>query len=152
MKQQPGYISTQLHRATGGSCMFMNYAVWESVAHFRAAFTHQDFMNALPWTGDETVLDIGCGRGLMLVGAARRLTTGQAVGIDLWRTEDQADNSPEAAQAHARREGFPTRYESTRATRANFHTWTAASTRCSRTGWFTTYRMQITATRRWMKC
>lgn len=47
MKQQPGYISTQLHRAIGGSGMFMNYAVWESVAHFRAAFTHPDFVSAL---------------------------------------------------------------------------------------------------------
>jgi len=47
MKQQPGYISTQFHRAIGDSCMFMNYAVWESVAHFRAAFTHPEFLNAL---------------------------------------------------------------------------------------------------------
>lgn len=47
MKRQPGYISTQLHRAIGGSAVFMNYAVWESVAHFRAAFTHPDFARAL---------------------------------------------------------------------------------------------------------
>lgn len=47
MKRQPGYISTQLHRAIGGSCVFLNYAVWESVEHFRAAFTHPDFINAL---------------------------------------------------------------------------------------------------------
>ena len=47
MKRQSGYISTQLHRAIGGSCMFMNYAVWESVAHFRAAFTNPEFVNAL---------------------------------------------------------------------------------------------------------
>ena len=47
MKNQPGFISTQLHRAIGGSCMFMNYAVWESVDHFRAAFTHPDFIRAL---------------------------------------------------------------------------------------------------------
>lgn len=47
MKTQPGFISTQLHRAIGGSCMFMNYAVWESVDHFRAAFTHPDFIRAL---------------------------------------------------------------------------------------------------------
>jgi len=47
MKLQPGYISTQLHRAIGGSCMFMNYAVWESVEHFRAAFTHPEFISAL---------------------------------------------------------------------------------------------------------
>ena len=47
MKQQPGFLSTQLHRAVGGSCMFMNYAVWESVAHFRAAFTNPEFVSAL---------------------------------------------------------------------------------------------------------
>lgn len=47
MKQQPGFLSTQLHRAVGASHMFMNYAVWESVASFRAAFTHPDFVSAL---------------------------------------------------------------------------------------------------------
>jgi len=47
MKQQPGYISTQLHRGIAGSTVFMNYAVWESVAHFRAAFTHPEFKKAL---------------------------------------------------------------------------------------------------------
>ena len=47
MKQQPGYISTQLHRGIAGSSVFMNYAVWESVAHFRAAFNHPDFKKAL---------------------------------------------------------------------------------------------------------
>lgn len=47
MKQQPGYISTQLHQGIAGSTVFMNYALWESVAHFRAAFTHPEFMKAL---------------------------------------------------------------------------------------------------------
>lgn len=47
MKQQPGYISTQLHRGIAGSCVFLNQAVWESVAHFRVAFTHPDFASAL---------------------------------------------------------------------------------------------------------
>ena len=47
MKRQPGYISTQLHRGIGGSTAFLNYAVWESVAHFRAAFNHPDFKSAL---------------------------------------------------------------------------------------------------------
>ena len=47
MKLQPGFLSTQLHRAIGGSHMFMNQAVWESVEQFRAAFMHPDFVNAL---------------------------------------------------------------------------------------------------------
>ena len=47
MKKQPGYISTQLHQGIAGSNAFMNYALWESVAHFRAAFTHPEFTDAL---------------------------------------------------------------------------------------------------------
>ena len=43
MKQQPGFISTQLHRALGESPTYLNYAVWESTAAFRAAFTHPEF-------------------------------------------------------------------------------------------------------------
>jgi len=34
-------------RAIGGSNLFLNYAVWESVAHFRAAFSHSEFKQAL---------------------------------------------------------------------------------------------------------
>jgi len=51
------------------------------------------------------VLDVGCGRGLMLIGAARRLASGHATGIDLWRTEDLAGNAPEATLANAAAEG-----------------------------------------------
>jgi heme-degrading monooxygenase HmoA len=47
MKKQPGYISTQLHRGIAGSCTFLNYAVWESVGHFRSAFTNPEFRAAL---------------------------------------------------------------------------------------------------------
>ena len=47
MKQQPGYISTQLHRGIAGSTVFLNYAIWESVAHFRIAFSHPDFKSAM---------------------------------------------------------------------------------------------------------
>jgi heme-degrading monooxygenase HmoA len=43
MKRQPGFISTQLHRAIGESPTYLNYAVWESTAHFRAAFAHPEF-------------------------------------------------------------------------------------------------------------
>ena len=43
MKRQPGFISTQLHRGVAGSGAFLNYAVWESVAHFRAAFANPEF-------------------------------------------------------------------------------------------------------------
>lgn len=47
MKRQPGFISTQLHRAIGESPTYLNYAVWESTADFRAAFTHPEFIAKL---------------------------------------------------------------------------------------------------------
>ena len=43
MRQQPGFISTQLHRAIGESPTYLNYAIWETNAAFRAAFTHPTF-------------------------------------------------------------------------------------------------------------
>ena len=43
MKQQPGFISTQLHRAIGESPTYLNYEVWETTAHFRTAFTSPAF-------------------------------------------------------------------------------------------------------------
>jgi ubiquinone/menaquinone biosynthesis C-methylase UbiE len=41
-------------------------------------------------------MDVGCGHGLMLIGAAKQLWTGKAIGIDLWQAEDQACNSRDA--------------------------------------------------------
>ncbi|MFV0436835.1 MAG: antibiotic biosynthesis monooxygenase family protein [Desulfopila sp.] len=55
MKKQPGYISTQLHRGIAGSTTFLNYAIWESVAHFRTAFNHPDFKSALAHYPSSTV-------------------------------------------------------------------------------------------------
>lgn len=43
MKAQPGFISTQLHRAVGESPAYLNYAVWETMQHFRDAFANPGF-------------------------------------------------------------------------------------------------------------
>lgn len=55
MKAQPGFISTQLHRGIAGSSAFLNHAVWESVAHFRAAFSQKAFQAALAGYPPSTV-------------------------------------------------------------------------------------------------
>jgi heme-degrading monooxygenase HmoA len=47
MKQQPGYISTQLHKGVGGSCVFVNVAVWETMAGYRRAFGNSEFQAKL---------------------------------------------------------------------------------------------------------
>ncbi len=68
-------------------------------------------MSRIPWRGDECVLDVGCGHGLLLVAAAKRLTTGKAIGIDIWSQVDQGDNRPENTARNARIEGVSDRVE-----------------------------------------
>jgi len=61
--------------------------------------------------GDETVLDAGCGRGLLLIEAAKHLPHGKAIGVDLWQAADQSGNHPEVTLANARAEGVADRVE-----------------------------------------
>ena len=55
MKRQPGFISTQLHQGIAGSTVLLNYAIWESVALFRAAFNHPEFKTAMDRYPSSTV-------------------------------------------------------------------------------------------------
>jgi len=66
---------------------------------------------SIPWRGDEKVLDVGCGHGLMLLGAAKQLRSGRAIGLDLWQKEDQAGNSPDATLRNAALENVANRVE-----------------------------------------
>lgn len=61
-------------------------------------------LNAVDWRGDERVLDVGCGSGMLLNGAAARLSTGQAVGIDIW-AEHAGGGDLKLLLKHARAEG-----------------------------------------------
>ena len=63
----------------------------------------------LELTGNEKVLDLGCGRGLLLCKIAQYLPQGMAYGIDLWQAKDQSGNSPEQTLKNADLEGVKTR-------------------------------------------
>jgi SAM-dependent methyltransferase len=71
----------------------------------------EKLLDRIRWTGAERVLDVGCGRGLLLIGAAKRLSSGSAVGIDLWQAEDLSGNRPEATLENAKIEGVADRVE-----------------------------------------
>src|SRR5437016_4082882 len=43
-----------------------------------------ELLDRLGLRGDDRVLDLGCGRGAVLMMVAQRLTTGRSVGVDLW--------------------------------------------------------------------
>jgi arsenite methyltransferase len=71
----------------------------------------KDLLDDLGLRGDEQVLDIGCGRGAVLIAAASRLPRGRATGADIWRQRDQSGNSQAAAQRNAEIEGVSDRVE-----------------------------------------
>lgn len=72
--------------------------------------TWERILDDLGLRGDETLLDLGCGRGAVLLAAANRLPHGRAIGVDLWRA-DQTDNCPRATLANAELEGVADRVE-----------------------------------------
>ena len=55
-KQQPGFISAQLHRGIAGSSTFVNYVVWESAAHFKQAFNREEFKSNMVSVLPNTVM------------------------------------------------------------------------------------------------
>jgi ubiquinone/menaquinone biosynthesis C-methylase UbiE len=78
----------------GISCGLM--ALWMLLYSVYGKLKHRDrILNLIDWKGDETVLDIGTGRGLLVIGAAKRLSTGKAIGIDIWNSEDLTKNKVE---------------------------------------------------------
>src|SRR5207244_832983 len=68
-----------------------------------------ELLDNLNLRGEERILDLGCGRGAVLLLAAQHLTTGRAVGVDLWRSADQSGNSAEATRPNASAEGVADR-------------------------------------------
>lgn len=78
---------------------------------FQKLKDREKLLDSIQWLGNELVLDVGCGRGLMLVGAAKRLTNGKSIGIDIWQQEDQSDNYAEAVLTNAKIEGVLERVE-----------------------------------------
>jgi arsenite methyltransferase len=68
-------------------------------------------LDKLALRGDERILDLGCGRGAVMLMAAQHLTTGRVVGVDIWQSADQSSNSADATQRNAVAEGVADRVE-----------------------------------------
>jgi arsenite methyltransferase len=72
----------------------------------KGKYKMRDFLlNKIAWKGNETVLDIGTGRGVYMIGAAKYLTTGKSIGIDILRAEDLSGNNIDNALKNAELEG-----------------------------------------------
>ena len=110
---KPGTLSETLAPNLGITAFFMllsgGVMIWSSL--FGKMFVRDKLVKALALTGTEQVLDAGCGRGLALIGCAKKLTTGKAIGIDLWSAKDLSNNNPDATRANAVAEGVADRID-----------------------------------------
>lgn len=86
-----------LYLAMAGSYVYTTLA-----GKFRA---WNDELDRLSLRGDESVLDLGCGRGLLVNMVAARLVSGRAFGVDIWRSHDQSGNAEDTTRENATAEG-----------------------------------------------
>ncbi len=94
--------SVILSLVPAGLILILLMAYYVKVEKFRQ---RDRMLKMLSWRGDEQVLDIGTGRGLLMIGAAKRLTTGKSFGVDIWRQADLSQNTLWAALLNAGLEG-----------------------------------------------
>ena len=73
--------------------------------------TREHILNLAKLRGDETVLDVGTGAGLLLVGAAKRTPRGKVIGIDLWASKDLSNNAVATTMRNVAVEGVTDRVE-----------------------------------------
>src|SRR3954471_6943843 len=80
----------------GALWSFLNAGIFVYTTRAGKFAVWAELLDRLELKGDEQVLDIGCGRGAVLLMAAQRLPRGRAVGIDVWSTTDQSGNVEQA--------------------------------------------------------
>lgn len=77
-----------------------------------AKFRERDWLfGTLQPRDSDVVLDVGCGRGLLLVEAAKRLAKGKVYGVDIWASADQSGNRNECTIKNATAAGILSRVE-----------------------------------------
>jgi arsenite methyltransferase len=94
-----------------GIVFFLESLLMMASSYYGKFRARDALLDGLHLSGDETILDVGCGHGLLLIGAAKRLPHGRSLGIDLWSQVDQGNNSRAATLRNASLEGVSDRVQ-----------------------------------------
>ena len=95
----------------GGLWLLLNAATFLHTTRVGKFAVWAELLDGLALIGDEWLLDVGCGRGAVLIMAAKRLPRGRAIGVDLWSTKDQSGNAEQVTRRNAAFEGVADRIE-----------------------------------------
>lgn len=110
-RTRPGWGRYESIALSMGLAYFLSGCLMVASSRFGKLRARNRLLDRLELRGTERVLDVGCGHGLLLIGAAHRLGTGRAGGVDLWSQGDQHANSAAATESNARAEGVADRID-----------------------------------------
>lgn len=101
---KPSFLSTAICLLIAGFFM-LSYSKF-------GKFKHRDRILKLhPWKGDEKVLDVGTGLGILMIGAAKKLDSGKSYGIDIFNSYDLSDNTIEQTKNNIKLENVTDKTE-----------------------------------------
>jgi arsenite methyltransferase len=95
----------------GALWLFLNAGIYMHATRAGKFAVWAELLDRLELRGDGRLLDIGCGRGAVLLMAAQQLPRGRAVGVDIWSTRDQSGNAEKVTRRNAEFEGVAERVE-----------------------------------------
>ena len=110
MNSTPRAIAT-FAPGVAGLWLFLNAGFFVYTTRAGKFADWAELLDRLELKGDERLLDVGCGRGAVLLMAAQRLPRGRAVGVDIWSTKDQSGKAEQVTRRNAELEGVADRVE-----------------------------------------